>query len=261
MYDHTVKNLIDFGLSVKEAKIYITLLELGTATAFEVASRSGVNRSSTYVVLEALSKRGLAGLSGGEKVRRYTAVSPEALAQMSHVTAKKHEQVAINIKSILPELSALHRNVEIRPRIRTFDGTQGLIYAMTEFLSTDEKVLRAFSSGENIMKLPMPFIVKWATQRVKNKIELKSMFLDNEASKKLVASYPLMYKAVYVLSKDYPVQFDMMIDSNKVAYLVVNGDKTTVIIIDSREIGSVMKGVFDMAFQEARRRGGKYQEG
>src|SRR3989344_8899127 len=137
MYDHTLKGLTDFGLSDKEAKVYLALLELGTATAFEIASRSGINRSSTYVVLEALSKMGLAGLSGDNKVKSYVAVSPEAIAQMSRASAKKHEQIESNIKSILPDLNALNKNLVQKPKVRVFDGLEGLMNAMTEFLITD----------------------------------------------------------------------------------------------------------------------------
>ena len=137
MYDHALKNLTEFGLSEKEAKIYVSLLELGEATAFEISSQSGINRSSTYVVLEALGKKGLVGLSGDKKVRRYIAVSPEAIAQMSRATAKKHGQIESNIKSILPELNALNKNLVQKPKVRVFDGLEGLMNAMTEFLITD----------------------------------------------------------------------------------------------------------------------------
>ena len=49
--------LKNFGLSEKEAKIYLALLELEAATVFETAKQSGINRSSAYVVLEALQKK------------------------------------------------------------------------------------------------------------------------------------------------------------------------------------------------------------
>ena len=63
------KQLINFGFSEKEAKIYLALLELEAATVFETAKLSGVNRSSAYVVLEALKKKGFVGIS--DKDGRY----------------------------------------------------------------------------------------------------------------------------------------------------------------------------------------------
>lgn len=260
MYDHTVKNLIDFGLSEKEARVYISLLELGDATAFEIAKHSGVNRSSAYVILEALSKRGLAGLSGGEKVRRYVAVSPEALAQMSQVTAKKHELIASNIKSILPELNALNKNTTQKPKIRVLNGLEGLTSALLECLDNKEKVLRVFSSGEHIMRLLPDYIGLWAKKGAELGIEVRGIYVDCKTARDMVSVCDIRYKIVYVPAKNYPSPVDMIICDDKVGYLIMEGKNITSIFVEAKEIGSVMRGTFDMAFEEARSAGGAYQE-
>jgi len=64
------KDLISLGLSEKEARIYIVLLELEVATAHEVAEKSGVNRSSAYVVLEKMKEKGIVGLVETENIQR-----------------------------------------------------------------------------------------------------------------------------------------------------------------------------------------------
>ncbi|MEM2099534.1 MAG: helix-turn-helix domain-containing protein [Candidatus Bathyarchaeia archaeon] len=47
------------GLSVTEAKIYLTLLQLGIATAKEVSKSSGIARPDVYRVMETLGQSGL----------------------------------------------------------------------------------------------------------------------------------------------------------------------------------------------------------
>ncbi len=74
-----VKQLIEFGLSEKEAKTYLALLELEVATVSEVSKTANINRSSAYVVLESLKKKGLAGISDDKNIRRYIAASPDLL--------------------------------------------------------------------------------------------------------------------------------------------------------------------------------------
>ena len=260
MYDHALKNLTEFGLSEKEAKIYVSLLELGEATAFEISSQSGINRSSTYVVLEALGKKGLVGLSGDKKVRRYIAVSPEAIAQMSRATAKKHEQIESNIKSILPELNALNKNLVQKPKVRVFDGLEGLKSALIECLDCKEKILRAFSSGTNLMKLVPEYISQWAKKRVELGIELRGIYVDNKASRNLMDTHPFLYRVIYVSERNYPSSVDMIISDDKVGYLLLEDNKITSIFVEAKEIGIVMCGLFDMAFEEARKSGGKYKE-
>lgn len=56
-----MKNLTNilksFGMSQKEAEVYLALLELGSAKVSDVSKQSSVNRSSAYVVLETLKER------------------------------------------------------------------------------------------------------------------------------------------------------------------------------------------------------------
>ena len=54
------KELQEVGLQEKEAKVYIAMLELGRATAQDIAKKADVNRATTYFVMENLMKKGLA---------------------------------------------------------------------------------------------------------------------------------------------------------------------------------------------------------
>ena len=53
-----LKELQDMGLSEKEAKIYLASLEIGRATADQLAKQAKIVRSTTYVQLESLMKKG-----------------------------------------------------------------------------------------------------------------------------------------------------------------------------------------------------------
>ena len=47
------------GLSDKEARVYLALLELGTASAQTVSTKSYIKKPTTYLALEELRKKGL----------------------------------------------------------------------------------------------------------------------------------------------------------------------------------------------------------
>ena len=47
------------NFSDKEARVYLALLELGEAPVQHISEKAKVNRATTYVVLEALQKRGV----------------------------------------------------------------------------------------------------------------------------------------------------------------------------------------------------------
>ena len=53
------KHLEEVGLSAKAARVYLALLQLGSGTVQDVASRAGIVRTTCYPLLEELQKRGL----------------------------------------------------------------------------------------------------------------------------------------------------------------------------------------------------------
>jgi sugar-specific transcriptional regulator TrmB len=55
------EKLEKLGFSSKEADVYISLLELGSAIVSDVAKKAGINRSTAYVLLESLAKKGFPG--------------------------------------------------------------------------------------------------------------------------------------------------------------------------------------------------------
>src|SRR3989338_8570172 len=110
------KNLISLGLSQKEASVYIASLELGPATAQNIAKKAAVNRPTTYVMIESLTKRGLMSSFEKGKKRFFSAESPERLQNIFHVQRREIEEREHELHSILPELRALSSGAE-KPRV------------------------------------------------------------------------------------------------------------------------------------------------
>ena len=52
-------NLIELGLSEKEASVYLASLELGASSVQKISQQAKINRATTYVIIESLSKKGL----------------------------------------------------------------------------------------------------------------------------------------------------------------------------------------------------------
>lgn len=71
----------------------MALLEHGASGVNEVAKKAGVNRSSAYVVLENLAKKGLVGISGNNIKTRYIAASPETLLHLAEEQLNKQQKI------------------------------------------------------------------------------------------------------------------------------------------------------------------------
>ena len=88
-----VENLTKFGLTEKEARVYLTLLETGSSLVSDVAKKSRINRSTSYVLLEALAEKGLVSISEQKNVRLYTPAPPERLIQLLEESVKKYTEL------------------------------------------------------------------------------------------------------------------------------------------------------------------------
>lgn len=245
--------LINFGLSEKEAKIYTTLLEIDAATVFEVAKHSGVNRSSAYVVLETLQKKGFVGISDDKKVRRYIASSPEILLQSAKREARKYDEIKSGIESIVPVLKALHKNTKHKPIVKVFEGKDGLINLYEDSLSCKEKQIRIVSAVEPIYKLLPDYVPTYIKQRFKKGIKMFGIHPDHG----FLDKYTKMDKkgiddAVFIPADKYKTPADFAIYDNKIGYMTAEDDGFGVLIED-KDFARVMKSIFDLAYEEAKR--------
>jgi len=252
MENHLLKQLINFGLTEKEARIYLALLELEAATVFEVAKQSGINRSSAYVVLENLKKKGFVGISEDKKVRRYIAASPETLLHSAKASTKKQEEIKQGIEAIIPELKALHKGTKHRPIVKIFEGENGAREAYWDLLSTQAKDLKVFANPVNIFKRVSDFL-EFDKERGKRGVK---MYLINPASKQVLDLYKFgppapPHEILLIPEKKFNFSSDMGIYANKVAFVSPKGNFG--IIIENKEIADVLRNNYDLAWEEAKR--------
>lgn len=113
------RSLQYFGLTDKEAKIYLTLLQIGKQSAYSVAKNSGLKKPTAYVLLEGLASKSVVNKSPLAKAVQYEAVDPVEL----FVDMRQRMQYA---ETALPELRALHGNKSSKTKTVYYEGLSGL---------------------------------------------------------------------------------------------------------------------------------------
>ena len=248
-----IKDLIEFGLSEKEAKVYISLLELETATVGDIAKKSEVNRSSTYVVLDSLKKQGLVSTSGDKNILHYFATSPELLLKTAEDMATKQEEIRKRIDRLIPELNALHKDTKIKPIVKVFEGKRGLINVFEDSFKSKEKFMRVFSSHKNIFNIMPEYFQSYVQNRIKFGIKMRGIQPNDEISKKIISMGPKNFdEAMLIPTEKYRFPSDLAIYDNKIGYMSPEKGGFAV-IIESKEMADVMKSIFDLAWEEAKR--------
>src|SRR3989338_4917437 len=171
----TENELEKFGLSRKEANIYLVLLELGPAPVNEIAKKSEINRSTAYVLLDSLSRHGLVSISEKSGIKIYNTAPPERIIQFLEESVKKYTELVGIAHSILPELKAMYVGVGTKPRVQFLEGLEGIKTAYEDTL-TSQETIRAYASIENMHKALPDYFPEYYQRRSKKKIKIRAIF-------------------------------------------------------------------------------------
>lgn len=248
-----VKQLVEFGLSEKEAKVYLALLELEVASVSEIAKKADINRSSAYVVLESLKKKGLVSVSEDKKIQNYVAISPELLLHEAENRSKKAEDIKNKINNIVSELKALHKDTKHRPKVMVFEGKSGLREVYWDVLKTPgAKDLRAFADPVKIFKL-FPDFMDQNIARIKKGIKMYAINPATKESINLLKMPPRIGQDEFALIPKNKFRFssDIAIYGDKIG--LASPNELFGIIIENKEIAEMLRNSFELAWQEAKR--------
>lgn len=248
-----IKDLTDFGLSEKEAKAYLALLELEKAGVQEISNIANLNRSSTYVTLESLKKKGLVSVSSDKNIREYVPTPPEAVLRIAEKTLMEKENALKKIEKILPEMKALYKGTKKKPVVTVYEGKEGLISAFEESLKCREKVMRVYSRPSDLGQFIYEYIPIYVAKRLKLGIKMLGIHPDDKTNRELLKKIPQhIDDYAFVPVDKNKSHADLAIYDDKIGYMSKENGGIA-IGIESQEMANVMKTVFDLAFKEAKR--------
>src|SRR3989344_3932932 len=175
-----ITQLKGLGLSENEAKIYMAMLELGSATVLEISAKAEVNRPTTYVQIESLKRMGLASTQTKGKKQLFIAESPEQLESMIDRQKTELEQKKEEFQKLLPELTTLFNLSDSKPQVRFFEGKEGLLKMHSEILRTNAGEVVSFSSTDSIKKVFPDYPKTLSLKRVQKGIRSRLIYTCQE---------------------------------------------------------------------------------
>ncbi len=120
-----IRRLVEAGLSDKEARVYVAMLQLGPTGAGEISKHASVSRATTYLALTSLAEQGLVSSYDDGKQTVFAAETPRRLAEIAERDVKEQEKRHADVSSFIPELDALFRDAA-KPVVRFYEGEDGL---------------------------------------------------------------------------------------------------------------------------------------
>lgn len=111
--------LKDLGFEEREIKIYITLIRLGDSPALKISKETGIDRTTTYDILERLIGKGIVSSYIKNKSKHFCALVPDRLL---HYFKEKYS----SLENILPELKKISNQTPEIVKCELFYGKEGL---------------------------------------------------------------------------------------------------------------------------------------
>jgi len=238
-------NLIDqlsyYGFSDKEAKIYLTCLELGSSLASTIARRSEINRWTTYSILEDFKRKWIATENIKDELKYFSVLNPEILF-------KRWEEQYQKMKSVLPELLALTDKLGDKPKIQFFEGLEGVKNMYGDLLTSTTEPIHAFLGLEIINKKLLEYLYKeFLPQRIRLGIKAKVISYMGEKNKEYKSIDKKALKETRLIKDDdFAIHNEI---NNKVAIAMFSDEEMSAVIIHSKKFHDTLLNIFNLIWK------------
>ena len=250
------ETLCQIGLTNNEAKIYLTLVELGPQPANIIAKKSDLIRSTVYPILKGLQKKSLIGSFLKNGVIYFAVKDVHDL--LCYVDRKKRflDHQRDFVMDIIPKIELIKCRGSVQPKVQCFEGIEGVETVMNDSLNSAGPIMCIASIDKWLDSNLKEFVKDYIHTRIFiKKIPLKELIKDTKETRCfLETAYDggEMYAEVMFV-KDNDALFDNNVNiyDDKVAVVSLEKGLEFGVLIESAEFAKTQKSIFDLAWKGA----------
>ncbi len=221
------------GLPVMQAKVYLAALELGQATIQALSLKSGVNRSTIYTFIDELKARGYLFETKQGKRKVYNAANPE------HVVETERNRMQ-NLETLLPELQAINNASIKKPRVRYYEGMQGIKEVYLDMIHDKEDIV-SYEDLQHLKEgLSKSVYDRIPAERAANKVHLSSISRDTPAAREFCKDDDKLLRRTKFI-KDDDFKTEIKIYGHKIALINLRGDTPFCVLIENKHLADTMR--------------------
>lgn len=240
------KYLQEIGLNEKEAALYLALLQVDAASVIDLAKKTSINRSTVYVVLEGLMKKGLVSETQIGKKVHYQAEPPERLETFVERQKAILEEQQKRLKDIIPQIKSVQREAGERPVVKYFEGKEGILSSVEEIFEKHD------TGGVVYLVYPKDLLEevfspdersKYREKRIGKNIHSKVFYtsIDKTVPEDSTGD------RIKINEKKYPIACDISVYKDRVRINTL-GKSLAAIVIKSQDVADTLRSIIDLAF-------------
>jgi HTH-type transcriptional regulator, sugar sensing transcriptional regulator len=235
------------GLDEDETAVYLATLEMGSSLVAKIAKRSGVKRTTVYLVAESLMNKGLLGQYKTQSGIHLSAQPPEFLLRQMEEKTKE-------VAEIVPRLKALSKKDSVQPQVKYFEGKEGYYTVAEDTLQKHSSEVLWLGNPEELYKI---ISEKWDNEyyipsRLKKRIKIRALLHETDWSQKFKEKDSDFLRETRFLPKDLPFYSTQLIYQNKVAFYS-SAKELVCVLIESNDLAEMERQKFEMLWKLAKK--------
>lgn len=237
------QSLEKLGLESRQAELYTHLLKQpkgSEQTAFIIAQKTGMPRSTVYLILGELENKRLVSSYKKNNVLHYLIEDPKRLA---HDLDEKKDLLT----SLLPSLQALSKDTTFAPSVKTYTGAEGVKIVFDDIFNNPLK-----HGVKEFHSISHPKLIEYMPKKFNEYMELKKkyniptkMFSPAFTAKNMPKQYASdSHRETRILPESFAFEGTFIIYGKKTALFSHKDNEVYSMIIDSPAITEMLDGIF-----------------
>lgn len=242
MKPEILPDLQQLNLSLTEAKVYATLLEIGQTSAGKIINSTSLHRSVVYETLEKLINKKIVIKVTKNNISFYQATDPTRFIDNAHNQLELAQKLVPQLKEMidmkLPEIT-VYQGIQSYRRF-WLDSYQKLPVGTIDYISN--------SVGNKWMELMGNSYESVMEARIKRKIIWKMIVLEhNQIEVDLLKKYPLLHE--YRLINKEIHRFGNFNIFEGISVILQSTTEPTIIEIKNQTLVKVFQNIFDILWE------------
>lgn len=231
------------GLDEREAKVYLATLALGESTVLPISDKANIGRTYCYDILDSLAEKGLITYVEKRGRRRYSATEPKMIKKLLH-------DKLTQLDDILPDLEGLYQKAPIRPKVRFFEGREGVEILHEEILKEAKEVWFVGSISDWAKRFPN--YVEYVRKQIAKGIKIRDLVRPGSEALKYQKFYKKGQQEMRFLPETAKFNTDNMLWNNKFVMISYGADLYAV-SVESAEIAQTMRVIYEILWEKGKK--------
>ena len=234
--------LVGLGFTKNEVDAYLAILDLGSATSWEIAKKTRLHRTNIYDAIDRLVKKGVVSYITKDNKKYYEVLDPNLL--LSIIKEKE-----LSLQKIMPELVMAKKLSGQGNDACIFEGVQPFQKILMSWLRFEEPIL-VYGIPKNAPEMMRHFITHFHDTRIAKKIVMNHVYNHN-AQERIAYLNTLPYTEARYLPQQYYSTVSTNICGDEVV-LVLWLDTPFVVQIKNKQIADSYKSYFEVLWKNAK---------